>query len=75
MAMKFRREMNDLDSDSRAVDSLLNFETVKYYNNEKWEVQATKKSILPLQSADKESNASLECTRIFAESAITIDYY
>ena len=35
---KFRREMNELDSASRAraVDSLLNFETVKYYNNEVW---------------------------------------
>ena len=34
--MKIRREMNDSDTDahSKAVDSLLNFETVKYFGNE-----------------------------------------
>ena len=33
---RFRREMNELDSkaQSRAIDSLLNYETVKYFNNE-----------------------------------------
>jgi ATP-binding cassette, subfamily B, heavy metal transporter len=36
---KLRREMNDLDGKAlhRAVDSLLNFETVKYFNAEKRE--------------------------------------
>lgn len=36
---KFRKEMNELDSSahSRAIDSLLNYETVKYFNNEKFE--------------------------------------
>ncbi len=36
---RFRREMNELDAkaSSRAVDSLLNFETVKYFNNEDYE--------------------------------------
>ncbi len=40
--MKFRHEMNRLDSLSsgRAVDSLLNYETVKYFNNEKREIAA-----------------------------------
>ncbi|MFP3944473.1 MAG: ABC transporter transmembrane domain-containing protein, partial [Alphaproteobacteria bacterium] len=38
---KFRREMNDLDSEagSIAIDSLLNFETVKYFGNETHEVR------------------------------------
>ncbi len=38
---KFRREMNELDSTahSRAVDSLLNYETVKYFNNEEFEAR------------------------------------
>ncbi len=33
---QFRKTMNELDSvaQSRAVDSLLNYETVKYFNNE-----------------------------------------
>jgi ATP-binding cassette subfamily B protein len=36
---RFRREMNELDSKAhtRAVDSLLNYETVKYFNNEAFE--------------------------------------
>ena len=38
--MQFRHEMNRLDSQasSIAVDSLLNYETVKYFNNEKYEL-------------------------------------
>ena len=38
---QFRKEMNDLDSaaHSRAVDSLLNYETVKYFNNEDFEAR------------------------------------
>ena len=39
--MKFRRAMNAQDSEanSRAIDSLLNFETVKYFGNEKHELE------------------------------------
>ena len=38
---QFRKEMNALDSSahSRAVDSLLNYETVKYFNNEEFEAR------------------------------------
>ena len=38
--MKYRHEMNRLDSqaNSIAVDSLLNYETVKYFNNERYEL-------------------------------------
>ena len=40
--MQFRHEMNRMDSlaSGRAVDSLLNYETVKYFNNEKREIEA-----------------------------------
>ncbi|MBN8442894.1 MAG: ABC transporter ATP-binding protein/permease [Thauera sp.] len=36
-----RREANELDSaaNSRAIDSLINFETVKYFNNEEYEAR------------------------------------
>jgi len=39
--MSYRHEMNRLDSkaNSIAVDSLLNYETVKYFNNEKYEIK------------------------------------
>lgn len=38
--MVFRRSMNDKDSkaNTRAIDSLINYETVKYFGNEKYEV-------------------------------------
>ena len=38
---KFRKHMNELDStaNSRAIDSLLNYETVKYFNNEDFEAK------------------------------------
>ena len=38
---KFRKQMNELDSTahSRAIDSLLNYETVKYFNNENFEAK------------------------------------
>ncbi|MFN7634738.1 MAG: ABCB family ABC transporter ATP-binding protein/permease, partial [Acetobacteraceae bacterium] len=37
--LRFRRRMNDMDQDAntKAVDSLLNFETVKYFGNERHE--------------------------------------
>jgi ABC-type transport system involved in Fe-S cluster assembly fused permease/ATPase subunit len=38
---QFRKKMNEMDStaNSRAIDSLLNFETVKYFNNEEFEAE------------------------------------
>jgi ABC-type transport system involved in Fe-S cluster assembly fused permease/ATPase subunit len=40
---QLRREANEIDSaaNSRAIDSLLNYETVKYFNNEDYEARAT----------------------------------
>jgi ATP-binding cassette subfamily B protein len=39
--MKFRRTMNEMDSkaNTRAIDSLLNYETVKYFGNEEFEAR------------------------------------
>jgi ATP-binding cassette subfamily B protein len=39
--MKYRREMNlqDREANARAIDSLLNFETVKYFGNEQHELE------------------------------------
>ena len=39
--MRFRRTMNNMDSqaNNQAIDSLLNYETVKYFNNEHYELQ------------------------------------
>ncbi|KAL2080930.1 hypothetical protein ACEWY4_022783 [Coilia grayii] len=58
---KYRRQMNDQDNiaKSRAVDSLLNFETVKYYNSEKYEANCFKEAILKYQACEWKTNASL----------------
>lgn len=71
---KFRREMNDLDTSSkgRATDSLLNFETVKYFGNEKWEVQEYEKSILKYQVADWKSSSSLNLLNTAQNVVITL---
>jgi ATP-binding cassette, subfamily B, heavy metal transporter len=39
--MAIRRRANELDSkaNTRAIDSLLNYETVKYFNNEEFEAR------------------------------------
>ncbi|MCE3273054.1 MAG: transporter related [Ramlibacter sp.] len=44
---KFRREANEYDSaaHTRAVDSLLNYETVKYFNNEDFEARRYDESL------------------------------
>src|SRR5207253_387033 len=44
---KFRREANEFDSaaHTRAVDSLLNYETVKYFNNEQFEARRYDESL------------------------------
>ena len=48
---KYRRETNLLDNvrNSKAVDSLINFETVKYYGNADFEVQTFDETILNYQ--------------------------
>ncbi|XP_067460368.1 ATP-binding cassette sub-family B member 6 isoform X2 [Thunnus thynnus] len=58
---KYRREMNNQDNNakSRAVDSLLNFETVKYYNAEDYEVRCFEEAILKYQYCEWKSSASL----------------
>uniref|UniRef100_A0A667GHD5 ATP-binding cassette sub-family B member 6 n=1 Tax=Lynx canadensis TaxID=61383 RepID=A0A667GHD5_LYNCA len=58
---KFRRAMNlqENATRARAVDSLLNFETVKYYNAEGYEVDRYREAIVNYQDLEWKSNASL----------------
>ncbi|CAB1329198.1 unnamed protein product [Coregonus sp. 'balchen'] len=58
---KYRRDMNTQDNNakSKAVDSLLNFETVKYYNAEGYEVTCFEVAILKYQQSELRTNASL----------------
>ncbi|WP_291008870.1 ABC transporter ATP-binding protein/permease [Hydrogenophaga sp.] len=58
---RFRREMNELESVSqtRAVDSLLNYETVKYFNNETFEARRYDEALEKLRRARIKSQTTL----------------
>lgn len=58
---KFRRQMNDRDTEAnvKAVDSLLNFETVKYFGNEGHEAARYDKSLAGYEAAAIRTNQSL----------------
>ena len=58
---KFRRQMNELDSTShsKAIDSLLNYETVKYFNNEGFEAKRYDESLERLRRAKLKSQTTL----------------
>lgn len=58
---KFQRRMNLADNEqkARSVDSLLNFETVKYYGAESYEVMAYREAITSFQSAEFNSMITL----------------
>ena len=57
----FRKQVNELDSmaHSRAVDSLLNYETVKYFNNEAFESKRYDESLNHLRAARLKAQTSL----------------
>jgi ATP-binding cassette subfamily B (MDR/TAP) protein 6 len=59
--MKYRRRSNALDNEmqAKAVDSLLNHETVKYYGNEDFEVAQYRDKMAAFQKVDFKSQASL----------------
>ncbi len=59
--MHFRRTMNELDSraSARAVDALLNYETVKYFGNEEWEAQRYDENLRRYRKAAIRSQHSL----------------
>ncbi|WER46457.1 ABC transporter ATP-binding protein/permease [Cupriavidus sp. WKF15] len=57
----FRRKMNELDSraNQKAIDSLLNFETVKYFGNEEYEAQRYDENLRKYRTAAIRSQNSL----------------
>jgi ATP-binding cassette subfamily B protein len=57
----FRRTMNDLDSKAnvRAIDSLLNYETVKYFGNEEYEARRYDEGLQRFERAAVQSQNSL----------------
>lgn len=58
---RFRRTMNDLDSkaNTKAIDSLINYETVKYFGNEDYEAKRYDEGLRNFESAAVKSQTSL----------------
>ncbi|MDT9000242.1 ABC transporter ATP-binding protein/permease [Paucibacter sp. APW11] len=58
---KFRKQLNELDSvaHTKAIDSLLNYETVKYFNNEDFEARRYDESLEKLRRAQLKSQSTL----------------
>ncbi|XP_033268819.1 iron-sulfur clusters transporter ABCB7, mitochondrial isoform X4 [Orcinus orca] len=68
---RFRIEMNKADNDAgnAAIDSLLNYETVKYFNNENYEAQRYDGFLKTYETASLKSTSTLAMLN-FGQSAI-----
>ena len=71
---QFRKQMNELDSTahSKAIDSLLNYETVKYFNNEEYEAQRYDKSLVSYRQAAIKSQTTLSLLNIGQQVIIAV---
>jgi ATP-binding cassette, subfamily B, heavy metal transporter len=58
---QYRKKMNEMDStaNSRAIDSLLNYETVKYFNNEEFEARRYDENLERYRRAAVKSQTTL----------------
>ncbi len=71
---KFRREMNERDSEAntKAIDSLLNYETVKYFGNEEHEARRFDVALSAYERAAVRSQTSLSMLNIGQGAIITV---
>ena len=69
--VKFRRQMNEADNavSTKLVDSLLNFETVKYFNNEEHEFNRLRESLDKYESSSITNQYTLSYLNI-AQSVV-----
>jgi ATP-binding cassette subfamily B protein len=70
----FRRTMNDMDSkaNQKAIDSLLNFETVKYFGNEAFEARRYDENLLRYQAAAVKSQKTLAALNLGQQIIIAV---
>ena len=70
----FRRTMNDMDSraNQKAIDSLLNFETVKYFGNEAYEATRYDDNLVRYQVAAVKSQKSLAVLNLGQQIIIAV---
>jgi len=68
----FRRTMNEMDSraNQKAIDSLLNFETVKYFGNESFEAKRYDENLMRYQAAAVKSQKSLALLNLGQQTII-----
>jgi len=71
---RIRRQMNDADNDisTRTVDSLLNFETVRYFNNEAHEATRLDLALADYEKAAVRTRESLSLLNVAQAAVITI---
>jgi ABC-type transport system involved in Fe-S cluster assembly fused permease/ATPase subunit len=71
---KYRREMNEMDSEAntKAVDSLLNYETVKYFGNEAHEARRYDQSLSRYERAMIRSEVTLSMLNVGQGAIIAI---
>jgi ATP-binding cassette subfamily B protein len=64
--LKYRRQMNETDQEAntRAIDSLLNYETVKYFGNEQYEAARFDHALARYERASVASKSSLSLLNI-----------
>ena len=62
--VRFRREMNERDSEAntKAIDSLLNFETVKYFANEEHEARRFDARCTPMSAPRSRARRRCRCS-------------
>jgi ATP-binding cassette subfamily B protein len=72
--LKFRRAMNESDSEAstKAIDSLLNFETVKYFGNEKHEARRFDGALRIYEKAAVKSETSLAFLNVGQTAIISV---
>ncbi|MGO4304793.1 ABCB family ABC transporter ATP-binding protein/permease [Cupriavidus sp. RAF12] len=70
----FRRKMNELDSraNQKAIDSLLNFETVKYFGNEEYEARRYDENLRTYRTAAIRSQNSLSFLNFGQQAIIAV---
>lgn len=72
--MEHRHEMNRLDSESNtyAIDSLINYETVKYFNNEKLEINRVDETLEKWEEVAVKSQTTMSLLNFGQASIIAI---
>jgi ATP-binding cassette, subfamily B (MDR/TAP), member 7 len=69
-----RKQMNKIDNDaaSKSIDSLINYETVKYFNNEQHEADQYDKFLAAYEKASLKTQVPINRPRWRRDSSMTV---